>query len=248
MSSEATISIEEQLFQPKIDIPVEFVNEETRLLPIPVEEEFPVLPQSSLQQTIVNSLNLLMGIGLLSLPFSFSKLGWILGICLLFLFCCVACFTAHIIGDLLKHQAHQGPKSLLDIADEAFGFYGQVFVGAMFTVELFAAGLAMLILFADSLVALVPMWVPYKVQLMVGAFVLLTPVTWQKSLCKLSWLSFVGVVSLLLLVIAVFWNGVSLNETPGSILHPAVTQLWPNGWKEFGLGVGLLFVGLDGTF
>jgi amino acid permease len=217
-------------------------SEETPLIQVPIEEEESDLSTSTFRQTIINSLNLLMGMGLLSLPFAFASLGWFLGLGLLFCFCVIAGFTAHLIGTLMKSSR----KSIMGVAHDAFGRSGEVFIGVMFSLELFTAGVAMLILFADSLISLVPNWEPFKSQFMVGAAIFLTPLTWQRSLSKLTWLSFVGVVSLVMLITSVFWNGMVVEHGPGSILHPAETFWWPQGWNEIGLGIGLLFVGLDG--
>jgi amino acid permease len=218
------------------------ITEETPLLAeVPIEEETRY-QKSTFRQTTVNSLNLLMGMGLLSLPYAFAKLGWVLSLGLLLLFCCVASFTAHLLGRLLKDST----QSIVGVAHDAFGITGQFIVGTAFSLELFTAGVAMLILFSDSVVSLVPQWADYKGYFMVAAFILLTPLTWQRSLSKLSWMSFVGVLSLLMLVFSVFWSGMTVQVQPGSILNPSETYWYPTGWKEVGLGIGLLFVGLDG--
>jgi amino acid permease len=218
------------------------ITEETPLLAeVPIEEES-FTQKSTFRQTTVNSLNLLMGMGLLSLPYAFAKLGWILALGLLLIFCSVAGFTAHLLGRLLQNST----KSIIGIAHEAFGITGQFIIGTAFSLELFTAGVAMLILFADSVVSLVPQWVDYKEYFMMLAFILLTPLTWQRSLSKLSWMSFVGVLSLVMLVFSVFWSGVTVQVRPGSIVNPSETYWFPAGWKEVGLGIGLLFVGLDG--
>lgn len=55
---------------------------------VPLNTSFPSLniKLSSVSQTTINAINLLMGMGLLSIPYSLSLLGWTLGIFLLISF------------------------------------------------------------------------------------------------------------------------------------------------------------------
>lgn len=216
-----------------------------------IDEETPLLisdeshtPSSTFKQTTINSLNLLMGMGLLSLPFAFAKLGWLLAITLLSVFCLMALFTACLIAKCMA--ADSKPTSMLDIADLAFGKSGRLFVGTIYTLELFTASVAMLILFADSIASLFPQLTKYKPVIVGLAVLLLTPVTWQRSLSKISFLSILGVLSLFIFILTLLFDGLTYDQSPGSILVPAQTNLWPSEFNDVGLGIGLLFVGLDG--
>ncbi|KAI8893647.1 transmembrane amino acid transporter protein-domain-containing protein [Globomyces pollinis-pini] len=221
-------------------------NESTPLL-AQSTEDLTIPLTSTFRQTTINSINFLMGMGLLSLPFALAKLGWIIGMSLLALFCGMACFTAHLIGKCMTVQTPTGkPTSLYDIAFMAFGLPGKYLMITVFTLELYTASVAMVILFADSVISLVPSFLPHKITIMVFAVVLMTPLALQKSMSRLSWTSFIGVLSLALLAFTIAWDGVSHTETPGSLINPAETRLWPLDWKDIGLGIGLLFVGLDG--
>ncbi|KAJ3275611.1 hypothetical protein HDV01_007614 [Terramyces sp. JEL0728] len=226
-----------------VSIPADIPDEHTPLLEVYDQ----IGPKSTFTQTTVNSLNLLMGMGLLSLPFAFYKLGWVLGISLLVLFCSLACYTAYLIGTCMEFETAAGkPTSFYDIAYMAYGAPGKYFMIVLFSLELLAAAVAMLILFADSLISLVPVLTPFKPQIMIGSILLLTPMTWQKSMSKISWVSFVGVLSLIVLTVAILWDGITNPTGPGSIFHPQQTNMWPEDINQVGLGIGLLFVGLDG--
>ncbi|KAJ3309987.1 hypothetical protein HDV04_005489 [Boothiomyces sp. JEL0838] len=226
-----------------VSVPTDIPDEQTPLLEVYDQ----IGPKSTFTQTTVNSLNLLMGMGLLSLPFAFYKLGWVLGLSLLVFFCVLACYTAYLIGKCMGFETGVGKlSSFYDIAYMAYGAPGKYFMVVLFSLELLAAAVAMLILFADSLISLVPVLTPFKPQIMIGSILLLTPLTWQKSMSKISWVSFVGVLSLIVLTVAILWDGITSPVGPGSIFDPQQTNMWPEDINQVGLGIGLLFVGLDG--
>lgn len=110
--------------------------------------------QSTLPQSIFNSINAIIGVGMLSLPLAFKMSGWIIGLSLLTLTAVVTAHTGKLLGKCMEYD-----KSLITYSDLAFISFGpraRVIVSALFTLELIAACVALVILFADSLALLLP--------------------------------------------------------------------------------------------
>jgi len=115
-----------------------------------------IVGQSTLPQTIFNSVNVLIGIGLLSLPLAFRYSGWVIGL-VFFLFAAVTTqYTAKLLAKCLDVDS-----SLITFADLAFVSFGpqaRVATSILFSVELVGACVALVVLFGDSLDALIPGW------------------------------------------------------------------------------------------
>ncbi|TWU73288.1 hypothetical protein ED733_003307 [Metarhizium rileyi] len=110
--------------------------------------------QSTLPQSIFNSINALIGVGLLSLPLAFKLSGWIIGLFILTLTAAVTAHTGKLIGKCM--QCDPSIITYSDLAYVAFGARARLIVSALFTLELVAACVALVILFADSLNILMP--------------------------------------------------------------------------------------------
>ncbi|KAJ3336785.1 hypothetical protein HDU91_001654, partial [Kappamyces sp. JEL0680] len=104
----------------------------------------------------------------------------------------------------------------------------------------------MLILFADSLTSLLPALRGQEAELKFMAWFLLLPFTLTSSLSKLAWMSFIGVLSLSTLIFTITFNGLNTAHGPGSLWDPQPTHWSPMSFSSSTLGIGLLFVGLDG--
>lgn len=113
-----------------------------------------VVGQSTLPQTILNSVNVLIGVGLLSLPLALKYSGWVVGI-IFFVFAAVSTqYTAKLLAKCLDVD-----PSLITFADLAYVSFGpraRIAVSILFTLELLATCVALVVLFAESLDALVP--------------------------------------------------------------------------------------------
>ena len=113
-----------------------------------------VVGQSTLPQTIFNSVNVLIGVGLLSLPLAIHYSGWVVGM-LFYLFAVITTqYTAKLLAKCLDVDS-----SLITFADLAYVSFGQsarVVVSILFTLELLGANVALVVLFADSLDDLIP--------------------------------------------------------------------------------------------
>ncbi len=110
--------------------------------------------QSTLPQTIFNSTNVLIGVGLLSLPLGIKYAGWICGMTFLLLSAVVTAYTARLLAKCMDVD-----PSLLTFADLAFVSYGRkarIATSVLFMLELLAACVALVVLFADTLDLLIP--------------------------------------------------------------------------------------------
>lgn len=149
-----------------------------------------VVGQSTLPQTIFNSVNVLIGVGLLSLPLGFRYSGWIVGMTFFFFSALATRYTAGILAKCL--DVDQSLITFADIAYTAFGTKARVLTSVVFFFELIAACVALLVLFADSLDALIPGWGVVEFKVLGG--VILVPLSFV-PLRFLSVTSVLGIVS-----------------------------------------------------
>jgi vesicular inhibitory amino acid transporter len=113
-----------------------------------------VVGQSTLPQTVFNSVNVLIGIGLLSLPLAIHYSGWVIGMTFFLYSALVTQYTAKLLAKCLDVDS-----SLITFADLAFVSFGsraRILVSLLFTVELVGADVALVVLFGDSLDVLFP--------------------------------------------------------------------------------------------
>jgi vesicular inhibitory amino acid transporter len=151
-----------------------------------------VVGQSTLPQTIFNSVNVLIGVGLLSLPLAIHYSGWVVGILFYFFAVLTTKYTAKLLAKCLDVDS-----SLITFADLAYVSFGQsarIVVSLLFTLELLGANVALVVLFADSLDDLIPSLgvVAWKI---IAAF-LLVPLAFL-PLRLLSFTSILGILSCL---------------------------------------------------
>ena len=113
-----------------------------------------VVGQSTYPQTVFNSVNVLIGVGLLSLPLAIHYSGWVVGI-IFYLFAVVTTqYTAKLLAKCL--DVDSSLITFADLAYVSFGHSARVVVSILFTLELIAANVALVVLFADSLDDLIP--------------------------------------------------------------------------------------------
>ncbi|ROT38824.1 vacuolar amino acid transporter 1 [Sodiomyces alkalinus F11] len=192
--------------------------------------------QSTLPQTIFNSINVLIGVGLLSLPLGIKYAGWIFGMVTLFLCAAVTAYTAKLLAKCMDLD-----PSLITFSDLAFISYGRnarIATSILFTLELLAACVALIVLFADTLVLLFPGFLSVNMWKVICAIILM-PLNFL-PLRLLSFTSVVGILSCLSIVLIVIIDGFIKQNTPGSLVEPAVTHLFPANWLTLPLSFGLL--------
>ncbi len=211
-----------------------------------------VVGQSTLPQTIFNSVNVLVGVGLLTLPLAFKYSGWVIGMIFLAWSAVVTSYTAKLLAKCLDVDA-----SLITFADLAYVSFGnkaRIAVSALFSLELLAACVALVVLFADSMDALVPGWGLTQWKVICGF--ILVPLSFL-PLRFLSFTSILGVMSCFgskshihifatshadhcPVVVAVWFDGLLKPDAPGSIRQPTTQYLFPENWMTIPLSIGLL--------
>lgn len=177
-----------------------------------VSHEVPIPRQSSFGQAVLNGMNVLCGVGILSTPYAVKEGGWV-GLSILFIFAVLSFYTGILLRECLDSQP--GLETYPDIGQAAFGNMGRFAISIILYAELYACAVEHIILESDNLSALFP-----DAHLNLGAyelnshhlFALLTtlavlPTVWLRDLSVLSYISAGGVVASILVVICLFWAG-----------------------------------------
>lgn len=194
-----------------------------------------VVGQSTAPQTIFNSVNVLIGVGLLSLPLGFKYAGWGFGFLFLLGFGLTTVYSAILLAKCLDTDPTL--VTYADIAYAAFGKRARILVSALFSIELLGSGVSLMVLFADSLNALFPnlSTTTYKI---IG-FLIMTP-TCYLPLRILSFSSILGIICTVGLVLIVVYTGITTDEAPGSLItNPMDTTFWPKNWMTVPLSIGI---------
>ncbi|KAG8064054.1 hypothetical protein GUJ93_ZPchr0004g39973 [Zizania palustris] len=166
----------------------------------------------SYTQGVMNGVNVLCGVGVLSTPYAVKQGGW-LGLLILVLLALLAWYT----GILLKRclDSKEGLETYPDIGHAAFGTAGRIVISIILYMELYACCIEYLILESDNLSKVFP-----NAHLTIGTltlnsyvlFAILTtlvvmPTTWLRDLSGLSFISAGGVIASIVVVCCLFWVG-----------------------------------------
>ncbi|CAA7399036.1 unnamed protein product [Spirodela intermedia] len=169
--------------------------------------------QCSYSQAVLNGMNVLCGVGILSTPYAIREGGWV-GLFVLFVFAVLSCYT----GILLRRciDSEPGLETYPDVGQAAFGTVGRVFISIVLYVELYGCCVEYIILESDNLSSLFP-----HVHLDLGGFhlnaklifaimttLIVLPTTWLRDLSLLSYISVGGVIASIMVVACLFWVGV----------------------------------------
>ncbi|XP_043707740.1 amino acid transporter AVT1C-like [Telopea speciosissima] len=184
-----------------------------RVSQVSIPHELPgVSRQCSYGQTVLNGINVLCGVGILSTPYAAKEGGW-MGLSILFIFAALSWYT----GVLLRYclDSEPGLETYPDIGQAAFGTIGRLAVSIILYVELYACCVEYIILESDNLSSLFP-----NAHLSIGGFVLdshhlfalmatlaVLPTVWLRDLSVLSYISAGGVIASILVAVCLFWVG-----------------------------------------
>lgn len=193
-----------------------------------------VAGQSTAPQTVFNSVNVLVGIGLLSLSLGFKYSGWLIGIVMMVIAAISTFYSARLLAKCMDTDPTL--VTYADIAYAAFGPKARVLTSILFTFELAGAGVSLVVLFADSLNALFPQL--STLQYKIIAFIILTPPCFL-PLRVLSVSSILGIMSTFGLVLIVLFDGLWKKDSPGSLIQPMDTWMLPRNWMQVPLSVGI---------
>ena len=194
-----------------------------------------IIGQSTVPQTVFNSVNTLIGVGMLSLPLALKYSGWVVGTMFFLVAAVTTSYTAKLLAKCLDVD-----KSLLTYADLAyvsFGSRARVAISVLFCMELLASCVALVVLFADTLSALVASVSIPAFKVICG--VILVPLAFL-PLTLLSFTSVLGIFCCLWIVTGIFADGLLKHSGPGSLLDPSQTYVVPMAWKTLPLAYGLL--------
>lgn len=194
-----------------------------------------VVGQSTLPQTIFNSVNVLIGVGLLALPLALRYSGWVIGLVFLLWAAIVTSYTAKVLAKCL--DVDSSLITFADLAYVSFGSKARLVTSLLFTLELLGACVALVVLFADSLFALFPSLDVTQWKIVCG--IILIPLGFA-PLRLLSFTSVLGIVSCAMIVLAVFADGLIKPDAPGSLRSPMPTYLFPENWATVPISLGLL--------
>ncbi|OWM64645.1 amino acid transporter AVT1D [Punica granatum] len=174
--------------------------------------ELPLKEECSFIQAIVNGINVLCGIGILTVPYAIHQGGWS-SLILLFLISVVSAYT----GILLKRclESSPGLKTYPDIGQAAFGVYGRLAIAIALYVDLYASCVEYIIMMSDNLASLFPHAEAYisgfhlsSHQIFaVASTLIVLPTVWLRNLGLLAYLSVGGVVASILVVLCLLWVG-----------------------------------------
>lgn len=192
-----------------------------------VSHELPMSRQSSFGQALLNGLNVLCGVGILSTPYAAKEGGW-LGLSILLIFAVLSFYTGMLLRDCLDSEPGLGTYP--DIGQAAFGTAGRVVISIILYVELYACCVEYIILESDNLSSLFP-----NANISFGGFELdshhffalmttlaVLPTVWLRDLSVLSYISAGGVIASVLVVLCLFWIGLIDNvgiHSEGTVLN-----------------------------
>ncbi|PIN11057.1 Amino acid transporter [Handroanthus impetiginosus] len=177
-----------------------------------VAHELPLSRQSSFGQAVLNGMNVLCGVGILSTPYAVKEGGWF-GLSILLVFAILSYYTGLLLRSCLDSQP--GLETYPDIGQAAFGTTGRIIISIILYIELYACCVEYIILESDNLSSLFP-----NAHLSLGLFELnshylfalittlaVLPTVWLRDMSILSYISAGGVIASILVVICLFWAG-----------------------------------------
>lgn len=191
--------------------------------------------ESTLPQTIFNSSNVLVGVGLLTLPLALAYTGWVLGILGLIASCLVTKYTARLLAKCLDVDSSLANYG--DVAYVAFGEHGRIATSCFITLELLLTCVGQIVLFSDTLRFMVDGMSATWWKIIVG-FILLPinffPMRW------LGFTSIMGILCGLAIIASMIIMGSLKADAPGSLQEVATTYAFPPNWKTVPLSFGLI--------
>uniref|UniRef100_A0A061SET5 Solute carrier family 32 (Vesicular inhibitory amino acid transporter) n=1 Tax=Tetraselmis sp. GSL018 TaxID=582737 RepID=A0A061SET5_9CHLO len=175
--------------------------------------------KSTFLQAVLNVMNILMGVGLLSIPYALRQAGWLGLAVLAFLgfvtnYAGKALIEAHAV---VRKRTGKETVGYEDIAEAALGRAGRALVSAIMYVELFGTCALLFILQGDNLTNLLGKSVfATKKHAMIAAAAVMIPTVWLPDVTALSYLGFLGVIATISVVGTVIFTFATGGYVPGA--------------------------------
>eukprot|EP00249_Psilotum_nudum_P010207 c22402_g1_i1 orf=257-1489(-) len=203
-------------------------------------------------QSIVNTVNLYVGTGLLSLGYAIQLGGW-LGLVFLGALSVIFCFSAKLICQSFDSLPAQMVPSYPNLGAKTYGVLGRWVVMVMGIAEFFGACCLCLIvfwqsvaiLFPDTIVCLKSHCISNRMVTILGSTLLTIPAVWIRTFSRLTTVSISGILSSLLLtsVVVAAWvidpQSKGVND-PASKIHKVVD------WSNLPIAMGIFVASLSG--
>lgn len=202
-----------------------------------------VAGQSTAPQTVFNSINVLIGVGLLALPVGILKAGWVMGVPILFVCGISTYWSATLISKSMDTDATI--MTYADLGYASFGLAAKLIISVIFSMDLLGSGVSLIVLFSDSLHALLgnETWTITRFKIL--AFFLLTPFTFI-PLPILSIFSLFGIMATISITILVMVCGFLKPDAPGSLLQIMPSNMWPQSIPDLLIAIGILMAPFGG--
>lgn len=228
--------IQTQYNADEVSVETDFQDEQTPLLRHKRHSTKPhPYTKSTFSQSVANTVNLLVGLALLSMPYTLKTGGWIYGVGTIVFGGVSTLYTAFLLIKCMKLDSTI--QSLGDIGQFAFGNIGRFIVSSIYVLELTSCGISYVLVVSDSLKAIFSSVDLLHLQFIAAGLMIVTSLI--ESLAVLSFASLMGLLASSLLLLITIYDGLSVTESPGSLWSPMPTKLWPDNWMAI-LNIGLI--------
>ncbi|KAG0563240.1 hypothetical protein KC19_8G014900 [Ceratodon purpureus] len=215
-------------------------------------DDGPVGVLQSDAQTILNIVNLYVGVGLLSLGYAFRLGGWI-SLVVLAVVSFIFAYSAKLICWSFDKMPRTVVQSYPNLGTTAMGTLGHWMVMVMALAEFFGASCMCLIIVWQSIEMLLPsgflclgsMCLSSRDAVIIGSTVIMLPAIWIRTFSRLTSISVSGVLSsLLLTTVVVISYAVDPNR---EAVHDTSSAIHENvNWTHLPIAAGILVVSLSG--